>query len=114
VQDNQQRGASKEAIDAQHDQIYAAANASAQQRVKSTLVFQRVAEQEGVRVEQMDLVRRLQELATQNKIPMDKLYKDLESSGRIGEIATQILNDKVMDLLVQFARIQDVTVVPNT
>jgi trigger factor len=114
VQENQQRGASKEAIDAQKDQIYAAANATAKQRVKSTLVFQRVAEQEGVRIERLDLVKRVQELALQNKMPADKLYKDLEAAGRLAEIATQILNDKVMDLLVQFARIQDVTLVPGT
>jgi trigger factor len=114
VQENQQRGVSKEVIDTQTGQIYAAAKTTAQQRVKSSLVFQRVAEQEGVRVEQADVVRRLQDLATQHKIPMEKLYKDLESAGRLGEIASQILNEKVVDLLVQFARVQDVTVVPGT
>jgi trigger factor len=113
VQENQQRGASKEAIDAQKDQIYAAANATAKQRVKSSLVFQHVAEQEGVRVDRMDLVKRVQELAVQNKTPADKLYKDLDNAGRLGDIASQILNEKVMDLLVQFARIQDVTLVPG-
>jgi len=113
VQENQQRGVSKEAIDSQADQIYAAAKTTAQQRVKSSLIFQRVAEQEGTRVEQVDLIRRLQDLATQHKIPADKLYKDLESAGRLGEIASQILNEKVVDLLVQFARVQDVTVVPG-
>ena len=60
-----------------------------------------------------DLLRRLQDLATQHKVPLDKLYKDLENAGRLGEIASQILNEKVVDLLVQFARVQDVTVVPG-
>jgi hypothetical protein len=72
-----------------------------------------VAEQEGVRVDRMDLVKRVQELAVQNKTPADKLYKDLDNAGRLGDIASQILNEKVMDLLVQFARIQDVTLVPG-
>jgi trigger factor len=107
VHDNTQRGTPKEVIDAQKDQIYASANAAAQQRVKAALVFQRVAEKEGVRVEQMDLLRRLQELATQYKVTADKLYKDMQKAGRIEEIAQQILAEKVVDLLVQFARIED-------
>jgi len=55
----------------------------------------------------MDLLRRLQELATQYKVTADKLYKDMQKAGRIEEIAQQILAEKVVDLLVQFARIED-------
>jgi trigger factor len=107
VHENTQRGTPKEVIDSQKDQIYASANTAAQQRVKAALVFQRVAEKEGVRVEQADLLRRLQDLATQYKVAPDKLYKDMQKAGRIEEIAQQILNEKVVDLLVQFARIED-------
>jgi trigger factor len=110
VHDNTQRGTPKEVIDSQTEQIYATANAAAQQRVKAALVFQRVAEKEGVRVEQIDLLRRLQELATQYKVAPDKLYKDMQKSGRIEEVAQQILGEKVVDLLVQFARIEDAPV----
>ena len=113
VHDNTQRGTPKDLIDSQAEQIYATAHAAAQQRVKAALVFQRVAEKEGVRVEQMDLLRRLQELATQYKVSTDKLYKDLQKSGRIEEIAQQILSEKVVDLLVQFARIEDAPAVPK-
>jgi trigger factor len=113
VHDNTQRGTPKEAIDAQADQIYATAKTAAQQRVKANLVFQRVAEKEGVRVEQMDLLRRLQELATQYKVTADKLYKDMQKNGRIEELAQQILSEKVVDLLVQFARIEDAPAAPK-
>jgi len=113
VHENTQRGTPKEAIDAQQDQIYAAANAAAQQRVKAALVFNRVAEKEGVRVEQMDLLRRLQDLATQYKVPPDKLYKDMQKAGRIEEIAQQILSEKVVNLLVQFAHVEDAPVAPK-
>jgi FKBP-type peptidyl-prolyl cis-trans isomerase (trigger factor) len=66
-----------------------------------------VADKEGVRVEQMDVLRRLQEMAAQYKVPVDKLYKDMQKSGRIEDIVNQILTEKVVDLLVQFARIED-------
>lgn len=110
VNENQQRGIAKEAIDAEKDQIYNTANATAKQRVKATFIFERVAEKEGVRVEQLEIARRLQDIAAQHKIPVDKLVKDFEKSGRVVEIYNQLLNEKVIDLLVQFARIQDVSI----
>jgi FKBP-type peptidyl-prolyl cis-trans isomerase (trigger factor) len=72
-----------------------------------------VAEKEGVRVEQMDLLRRVQDMATQYKVAPDKLYKDLQKNGRVEEIAQQILNEKVVDLLVQFAHFEDVIIPPK-
>jgi trigger factor len=113
VHDNTQRGTPKEEIDAQKDQIYATANAAAHGRVKALFVFQRVADKEGVRVEQMDVLRRLQEMAAQYKVPVDKLYKDMQKSGRIEDIVNQILTEKVVDLLVQFARIEDAPAAPT-
>jgi trigger factor len=112
VNEQQQRGVLKDAIDAQKDQIYATANTAAKQRVKATFVFQRIAEKEGARVDQMDVARRLQEMAAQYKIPVEKLVKDLEKSGRMSEIYNQLLSEKVIDLLVQFARVHDVTPAP--
>jgi trigger factor len=114
VHENTQRGTPKEVIDAQTEQIYATAKAGAQQRVKAALIFRRVAEKEGVRVEQMDLLRRLQDMATQYKITADKLYKDMQKSGRLEELAQQILSEKVVDLLVQFARIEDSIAAPKS
>jgi trigger factor len=113
VNDNTQRGLSKEAIDAQKDQIYATANGIAKQRVKATFVFQRVAEKEGVRVDQMEVARRIGEMALQYKVPFDKFYKDMEKAGRISDVASEILSQKVVDLLVQFARVQDVAAPPT-
>jgi trigger factor len=113
VHENTQRGTPKEVIDSQTEQIYATAKTAAQQRVKATLLFQRIAEKEGVRVEQADLLRRLQDMAAQLKTTADKLYKDLQKSGRIDEIVQQILNEKVVDLLVQFAHVEDAPAAPK-
>ena len=112
VNENQQHGVSKEALDAQKDEIYASAANTAREKVKAFFVYQRVAEKEGVRVEQVEIARRLQDLALQNKIPVDKLIKELESSGRLSLVYSQILNEKVVDLLVQYARLEDVAPAP--
>jgi trigger factor len=113
VHDNTERGTPKEVIDAQTEQIYATAKGTAQQRVKAFFVFQAVAEKEGVRVEQADLLHRVTDLATQHKVPADKLYKDMHKDGRLDDIVRQILAEKVIDLLVQFARIEDAPATPK-
>jgi trigger factor len=112
VHEEQERGVLKDAIDAQKDQIYATANTAAKQRVKANFLFQRIAEKEGTRVDQIEVARRIQDMATQYKMPLEKLVKDLEKAGRMPEIYGQLLNEKVIDLLVQFARIHDVTPAP--
>jgi trigger factor len=113
VNENQQRGVSKEALDAQKDQIYATAANTARERIKASFAFQRVAEKEGVRVEQVEIARRLQDMAAQYKMPVDKLVKELEKSGGLGGVYSQLLNEKVVDLLVQYAKLEDVPRAPS-
>ena len=112
VSQNQQRGVPKEVLDAQKEQIYASANNLAKERVKIDFIFDQIAEKEGVRVEQLEIVQRLQLIATQAKMPFQKLLKDFQESGRIESLYVQMRNDKVVDLLVQFAKIEDVPAQP--
>jgi trigger factor len=113
VHANTERGAPKEAIDAQTEKIYATAKGMAQQRVKAHFVFRAVARKEGVRVEQADVLRRVTEIAAQQKSPVDKLYKEMQKDGRINEVLHQLQIEKVIELLVQFARIQDAPAAPK-
>jgi trigger factor len=108
VNENQSRGVPKEALDAQKDGIYATAATAARERVKASFAFQKIAEKEGIRVEQLEIAGRLQAMAAQHKMPVDKLVKDLEKNGALGDIYQQLLHEKVVDLLVQYAKIEDV------
>ena len=76
--------------------------------MKAQFVFRKIAEKEGVRVEQLEIAGRLQALATENKMPVDKLHKELEKTHRLEDLHRQILDDKVVDLLVPYAKIEDV------
>jgi trigger factor len=114
VSDNQQRGVPKEALDAEKDNIYATASAMARDKVKAMFVFQRIAEKEGIRVEQGDIFARLQALATENKMTVEKLFQELDKNHRIEAVIHRpILNDKVINLLVQYAKIEDVPAAPR-
>jgi trigger factor len=108
VSENHQRGIPKEAIDAQKDQIFNNAASTAKDRVKASFIFNKVAEKEGVRVEQFEIARRLQDMAAEYKMPPEKLVKELEKNGVLGSVYSQLLNEKVVDLLVQYAKLEDV------
>jgi trigger factor len=108
VNENQQRGITKEQLDSQKDQIFGAASTTAKERVKANFALRRIAEKEGVRVEQVEIARRLQDMAAQYQMPVEKLVKELEKGGGLGNVHSQLMNEKVVDLLVQYAKIEDV------
>ena len=105
--ENNRRGVPKETVDAQKEQIFASATATAKERVKAFFIIQKVAEKEGVRVEKFEIVNRLQMMAAQHKMPLDKLVKELEKHNGVTEIYQQMLGEKVIDLLVLNAKIED-------
>jgi trigger factor len=108
VQENQQRGVSKETIDAQKDDIYRASNNTARERVKASFVFQRIATNEGIRVEPAEANARIYALSQQYQMAPEKFAKELEKRDGMSEIWSQLLNEKVIDFLQQNARIEDV------
>ncbi|MDB6025554.1 MAG: Trigger factor [Verrucomicrobiales bacterium] len=113
VNDNTQRGVPKEMIDANKDQIYASANTVAKDRVKAGFVFRKIAEKEGIRVDEQALMQRVQMMAQQYQTPVDKLVKDLQKNDGFGEIQEQILNERVVDFLIQNAKVEDVAAQPE-
>jgi trigger factor len=108
VQENAKRGVSRDVIEQQKEQIYSAATHGAKERVKVAFLMQKIAEKEDIKVSQEEIARRAQFLATLYQIPADKFLKDLQKRNGLIEIFDQIMNEKVMDMLQQNAKIVDV------
>jgi len=108
VRENQQRGVSREAIDQQKDQIFSFATHSAKERVKAAFVLGRIADKEGLKAEPKEVTQRILVLAEQYQIKPDQLIKQLQERNGVAEIEEQIVTSKVMDLLEQHARFEDV------
>lgn len=108
VSENQQRGVPKEAIESKKDEIYKNATNVAKERVKASFIFQKIAVKEGVRVEQIEIAGRLQAMAAQYQMSVDKLVKELEKANRLQDIHSQMITEKVIELLVQNAKVEDV------
>jgi trigger factor len=108
VRENQQRGVSREAIDQQKDQIFAAANQSAKERIKASFIFGRIAEKEGIAVSQEELAQQILALARQSQTPPETFAKQLRDRDGLVEVENQILTSKVLEFLEQNARFEEV------
>ncbi len=108
VSENQKRGISKETIDHQKNEIFNSASATAKDRVKASFLFQKIADKEGVKVEQNEVLQRVQQLAANYQMPPDKFIKELQKRNGVPEIYEQIQSEKVIDFLVQNAKIEEV------
>ncbi len=108
VNENQRRGVPQETIEAQKNEIFSNATITARERVKASFVFGRIAEKESLKVEQADLIQRIQMMAMQYEMPADKLAKDLQANNRINAVAEQVLHEKVLELLESTANFEDV------
>jgi len=112
VNDYQKRGAPKEAIDQQKDEIYSVASQTAKERVKAGFLFQKIAEKEGMRVLEQEVNARIVTLAHSYQMTPQKLLKELEKNDGVAEVHRQLLQEKVIDFLQEHAKIEDVAPAP--
>lgn len=108
VQENAKRGISREIIEQQKDQIYAAAAQKGKDRVKVAFLMQKIAEKEDIKVSQEEISRRILQLAGMYQIPPEKFAKDLQKRNGLIEIYDQIMNEKVIEFLEKNAQIETV------
>ena len=108
VQENAKRGIPREVIENQKDQIYNVASQGAKERVKVSFLLQKIAEKEDIKVSQEEIAQRVQQLAAMYGIPAEKFVKDLQKRNGFIEIYDQVMNEKVLELLLKNAQIEEV------
>lgn len=108
VQDSTRRGVTKEAIEGQKQEIFGYASANAKERVRGAFILGRIADKEGIRVSQEDLVQRVTQLAAQNQMTFQKMVKELQDRGALATVRDQVLVGKALDFVVQHAAVEDV------
>jgi trigger factor len=110
VQENAKRGVPRQVIEEQKEQIYSAATHNAKERVKVQFLLQKIAEKEDLKVSQEEIARRVQYLASMYQMPADKFLKDLQKRNGLIEVYDQVMSEKVVELLEQNAKFEDVPV----
>lgn len=108
VQDSHRRGVPTENIETQKNEIFGYANANAKERVKGAFILGRIADKEGIRVTQEDLVQRVTQLAAQNQMTFQKMVKELQDRGALATVRDQVLVGKALEFVVQHASVEEV------
>ena len=81
---------------------------SAKGRVKAMVLFQKIAEKEGIRVSQEEISARVVALAQSYDMPLQKFVKELEARNGFVDIHRELLDEKVINFLQEHAQIKDV------
>ena len=108
VAENQNRGIAREKIEEKKDEIFGYASQSAKQKLKEAFLLGRIAEKEGIRVTKEELMRSILGIAQQREMKPEKLIKEMEKNNGIARLQEDILLSKVVDLLEQNAKIEEV------
>lgn len=108
VQENAKRGVPREMIEKEKDALYNVAANNAKERVKLAFLVQKIAEKEGIKVSQEEVLRRIQTLAQMYQIPPEKFIKDLQKRNGIVEIYDQLSSEKVLEFLENNAAVETV------
>jgi trigger factor len=108
VRDSQERGATRETIEQQKNEIYAVAANSAKDRVKAGFVLGRIADKENIKVSKEEIANRVMVLAHQYEMKPEQLAKQLRENDGFGEVHEQIMVSKVLDFIQEHAQVEDV------
>ena len=78
---------------------------SARDRIKGTFILLRIAEKEKIGVTEMDMRRRIAQLAQRSKMTFDKMLKELQKRGVIDQIREELITAKTLDFIASQASV---------
>lgn len=108
VRENQNRGVSREVIEKEKDNIYAAAAQQAKGQVKTSFILRKIAEKEDIKVSNEEVLRRVHALAGAYQTEPKKFLQDLQKRNGLIEVYDQLASEKVVELLQKNATIEEV------
>jgi trigger factor len=106
VQQNQQRGISEELLRENEKEIINTASRNAKDRLKANFVLSRIGAEEKIEVKSEDIKLRIQQLALQYRMTVDKVAADLDGKRALPQIREEVLIGKVLDFLTSNATVE--------
>lgn len=108
VKDQQEMGTPKEEIEKRKDEIFAYATREARKRLKLYYLAKKLVEQEGLLPDTKDIISYVNELAISNGQKPEDLLEQIKKNNAMPEIYRMVILNKAIDLLVDYAKIEDV------
>ena len=100
------QGASKEQIEQQRDTILDQASKSSDERVRSSYILSRIADEEGIKVEDSEVEARIAEMAQRYGMPPEKFRAEMEKRNSLEGLRSEIRADKTLEFLYENAKIK--------
>ncbi len=108
-----QEGTTDREIRACAAQIRANAHESTRRALQEYLLLSRIADEESITVEEEDFALEIEAIAARTKESVRRVRARVEKEGGARSMATQILERKVIDRILEEADIEDVAVAPR-
>ena len=108
VVDLMMRGVPREQIEQNIEQLQAEASKEALDELKLTFILSKVAEAEGVEVEDAEINARIASMARQHKRRPERLRQEMESEGTLETLTVALREEKAIDHVLATANIKDV------
>ncbi len=105
VRENQTRGVTEEVLKEHERELVGSAAQSARDRIKGTFVLLRIAEQEGIKITDMELRRRINGMAQRYQMPFEKMLKELQKRDAMDQIQEDVLTAKTLDFVASQASV---------
>lgn len=100
------QGATREQIESQRDTILDQASKNSEERVKTTYILSRIAEEEKISVEDKDVDDRISQMAARYGMPAEKFRAELEKRNSIEGLRSDLRAEKTLDYLYENAKIK--------
>ena len=105
VKENQERGVADEILREHEKDLVGSAAESARERIKGTFILLRISEKEKITISEMDLRRRIAQMAARAKMTFDKMVKELQKRGVIDQIREELVTAKTLDFIASQASV---------
>ena len=105
VKENQERGVADEILREHEKDLVGSAAQSARERIKGTFILLRIAEKEKITATEMDLRRRIAQMAARSNMTFDKMVKELQKRGVIDQIREELVTAKTLDFVASQAAV---------
>lgn len=105
VNDSQQRGVDENMLVEKEDEIVDAASAMGRRDVKAKFILNQISTAEGLKVNDQEVMQRIQMMAAQARMSPKKAIRILRSNGQLNSIAEEILFGKALDFVKENASV---------
>ena len=107
-QEGLRNGLSEEELKEQESDILEKAEERAESSLKTNFLLTEIAEKEGLKVEQSELLQRITLMAKQAKKPLKGFTKEIQKNGQLDNIRQNMLFSKSIDFLIEHATVTEV------